>query len=359
HDLNNVLAPILMAIPILRRHIEDKQIQGFLETVELSAKRGADMVKQVLAFSRGGSGQRISIRLSSLIKEMQKILSGSFPKSVRFQMDVPEDLWSIHGDPTQIHQLLLNLCVNARDAMPEGGALTITASNVNFDDVQSKRYPESKVGPYIILRVSDTGQGIPLEIREKIFDPFFTTKEHGKGTGLGLFTVAGIVKSHGGFIDVYSEIGRGSQFRVYLPAADATEVLQTEKKEVPAGRGEPVLVVAAESSIRLIAKATLDAYGYRALTANNGAEAVALYAQNQAGIGTVVLDMSMNFMDGQQTLHALRKINSGVKVIVSSGTKAYEKIVAEEPETVKSFLYKPYTSEVLLKAVYEAIHGKK
>ncbi|MBD0303907.1 MAG: PAS domain S-box protein, partial [Tolypothrix sp. T3-bin4] len=217
HDLNNVLAPILMAIQLLQLKLTDERCQQWLDILETSARRGADLVKQVVSFARGMDGDRTIVQIRHIISEIRQIARETFPKSIKVYIDVSQDLWAVSGDATQLHQVLMNLCVNARDALPDGGTLSISAENLLIDEDYARMNIEANVGAYVVVTVSDTGIGIPKEILERIFEPFFTTKEIGKGTGLGLSTVLGIIKSHGGFINVYSEIGQGTEFRIYLP----------------------------------------------------------------------------------------------------------------------------------------------
>ncbi len=357
HDLNNVLSPIVMAIPIFRRGIKDKQLETFLDLIESSTQRGVNLVKQVLAFSRGVSNDRQLIQTDSLLKEMSKIIAQTFPKSIDSQIHVTEDLKPVEGDPTQIHQIIMNLCVNARDAMPDGGRLQLSAENIDLTDDQSRQYPHTKPGLYVALKISDTGQGMPPKLLEKIFDPFFTTKEEGKGTGLGLFTVDNIVRKHKGFLTVTSEEGHGTQFTIYLPATDDSEI-NIEKPDtlsIPPGHGELLLVVDDESSIREITKSALITYGYRVITAKNGAESVDLLAKNKEPFDLIILDMGMPVMDGRQTMTALQKINPHIKVIACSGTKDNENIASSESSCVKAFLQKPISSEKMLLTVHQVL----
>ena len=229
HDLNNVLGPIMMAISVLKMRFPDAASQQLITIIGTSAERGADMVRQVLSFARGVEGRRMEVQVKHLLADMEKIARDTFPSDIQIRSIIPHDLWTIQGDPTQIHQVLLNLCVNARDAMPRGGALTISAENRALDEHYAALEADAAPGPYVYIQVEDTGTGIPPEVIEKIFDPFFTTKEVGKGTGLGLSTSAAIVKSHGGFMRVYSEPGKGTRFKLYLPA----------QTEASAGRRSP------------------------------------------------------------------------------------------------------------------------
>jgi PAS domain S-box-containing protein len=357
HDLNNILAPILMALQLLQRRTRDADSQQMLRTLLINAERGADMVKQVLSFARGVTGEHVTLQSRHLVKEIVKILRETLPKSIEVNYEIPEQVWPILGDATQIHQVLMNLCVNARDAMPEGGKLSIKAENIYLDESYTRMHLEAKPGCYVIITVSDTGTGIPPHIIDKIFEPFFTTKEHGKGTGLGLSTVSGIVRGHGGFINVYSEAERGTQFRVFLPAITMNElhVIEELQPDMPMGEGELVLVVDDEMAIREITKSTLEAYGYRVLTANDGTEAIAQYAQNKDAIQVVVTDMMMPFLDGAATIRALQKINPQVRIIASSGLAENGRHYEASQAGVKIFLPKPYTAEKLLKALAEML----
>lgn len=218
HDLNNILTPILMSARLLRDKVAPEVVEKRLDTIERSARRGAEVVKQLLAFGRGEAAQRVPLQPRLLVEELGKLIKETFPKTVTFRSDLSADLWPVLGDPTQLHQVLLNLCVNARDAMPNGGALSVRASNIQLDEPSLRPYPGVKPGPFLRLEVADTGHGIPPEILDRIFDPFFTTKGPGKGTGLGLSTTLGIVRNHSGFLTIRSEVGKGSVFAVHLPA---------------------------------------------------------------------------------------------------------------------------------------------
>jgi len=225
HDLNNIFTPILAIaqLLLLKMSEADQQTQNYFEILQTSAKRGSALVSQILSFCQGIEGQRLELQVGHLIQEIRKIVNQTFPKSIQVQTEIPPNLWTVFGDPTQLHQVLMNLTVNARDAMPKGGVLRFWAQNLIIDDNYARINIEAKVGPYIVISVSDTGVGIPSEIVDRIFDPFFTTKEVGLGTGLGLATVLGIIKSHKGFIKVYSKVGEGSQFKIYLPAIGTEE----------------------------------------------------------------------------------------------------------------------------------------
>jgi PAS domain S-box-containing protein len=358
HDLNNVLAPIMMSIELLKLDPgNDPQRSKILDTIHISSRRGADLVRQVLSFARGLDGQRLVIGLRHLIGELEAIVSETFPRNIQIVTHVPKDLWPIMGDPSQINQVLLNLAVNARDAMPQGGTLTLSAANVTLDAQYAATSPEAKAGTYVLLQVIDTGHGIPPEVRDRIFEPFFTTKKLGKGTGIGLATVHTVVKSHGGFLNVESEIDRGTTFKIYLPA-DPTlhpEKPATTPVEIPRGRNELVLVVDDESAIRDITRQTLEAFGYRVLTAGDGADAVALYAKQAQQIAVVLTDMMMPLMDGVATIQVLTRINPAVRIIAASGIEIPENVGKATRAGVHDFLPKPCTAQALLQLVREVI----
>ena len=360
HDFNNLLSPILISIRLLEQKATDDDSRRVLATLQTSVERAASLVKQVLSFARGAEGERLTLQPRHLIRELVKILQDTLPKSISVSFNCPEDLWTVSGDPTQLHQVMMNLCVNARDAMPDGGTLSITAENVTIDESYARMNIEARTGYFVLITIADTGAGIPPQIVDKIFEPFFTTKEHGKGTGLGLSTALGIVKGHGGFINVYSEPGRKTQFNVYLPAAGVDQVKSraAEEATLPSGHGELILVVDDEQGILEITRSTLEAYGYRALTASDGTEAVALFAQHKDDVKVVVTDMMMPYMDGPATIRALQKINPRVPIIASSGFTVDHRAAESSGNSVRMFLPKPYSADKLLTALAEIIGSK-
>jgi len=357
HDFNNLLAPILMSVQLLQLKLEDEEGQRLLGMLRASAERGAGLVKQVLSFARGVEGERISLQPRHLIKEIVKILDDTLPKSIEVEFESSEDLALVAGDATQLHQVLMNFCVNARDAMPTGGKLSMKVENVTIDDNYARMNLEATPGRFVVITIADSGAGIPPTIINRIFEPFFTTKEHGKGTGLGLSTALGIVKGHGGFINVYSEVDRGTQFKIYLPAVETPFFGESDdgSNALAYGNGELILVVDDEIAIREITKGTLEAYGYRAMVAADGTEAVALYAQHKNEVAVVLTDVMMPYMDGPLTIRALQKLNPQVKIIASSGL-ADSIRMGEANGAVKRFLPKPYTADKLLTTLRELLH---
>jgi CheY-like chemotaxis protein len=252
-----------------------------------------------------------------------------------------------------MHQVLLNMLVNARDAMPKGGTLTISAENITLDENYSRMHSEAKPGDYVSMAITDTGTGIPVGIQEKIFEPFFTTKEIGMGTGLGLSTTLAIVKSHEGFINLQSEVGKGTSFRIFIPATGTASGVEaaSEVVDLPMGHGELILIIDDEAAIREITKDTLEAYGYRALTASDGAEGVAVFAENEKMIRVVIVDIMMPVMDGTAAILVLQHMDPDVKIIAASGLTTKGKVTTPPNSIVQGYLTKPYTAEKLLKAL--------
>lgn len=360
HDLNNILSPIMMAVDMLRLNENDVDSSRWLGMIKESAERGSDLVNQVLTFARGMTGEHIPVQLKHIVKEVAGVLKETLPKSIAVKYDIKPDLCTISADPTQIHQILMNVCINARDAMPSGGTLTIKAENVQIDKNFTRMNLDAEPGSYVILTVDDTGTGMPAEVVNRIFDPFFTTKEIGKGTGLGLATTLTIVKSHGGFINVYSEPKKGSRFSIYLPSAEAGQEKPdaAAKNTLPRGSGELILIVDDEENIRNVADATLKKFGYRTLTAVDGADALAVYLQHKHDITAVLTDMAMPSMDGQALIRAVKNLDTDIKVIAMSGLTTDEMEAELERLKVNAFISKPYSAETLLKTLAGVIQKR-
>ena len=358
HDLNNILSPIMMSVEMLREDMAPQAREDMLTTISECVSRGSEIVGQVLTFARGSQGDRSVLQARHLIKEVAKIAHETFPKSITIANNTSRDLWPVNGDSTQLHQVLMNLAINARDAMPAGGTLTFTGANIELDENDVLLREDAKPGIYTLLEVMDTGGGIPQEIIHKIFDPFFTTKEIGKGTGLGLSTVIGIVRSHGGFVNVYSEVGKGSTFKVYLPAVinAETEGAQKERPAIPGGAGETILLVDDEATILTITGAILSKNGYNVISASNGVEAISLYVHNAAAVKVVLTDLMMPLMDGVNLIRALKKMNPSIKVISTTGQAEESRRAELKTLGVNIFLPKPFATEKLLTALHELIH---
>ncbi|MDZ8238493.1 MAG: response regulator [Nostoc sp. ChiQUE01a] len=358
HDLNNILTPILTAAQLLQLKMSDtnERNQQMLKTIENNSKRGAALVKQVLQFARGVEGQRTVVQVNHLFSEIQQIVQEAFPKSIELTAHIQPGLWAVISDATHLHQLLMNLVVNARDAMPRGGHIKISAQNLFIDQQYARMNIDAHIGAYIVITVADTGMGMPSEILDRIFEPFFTTKDIGNGTGLGLSTVRGIIQSHGGFITVASQVGRGTEFKVYLPAVEVAKTPLAEDLELFKGNGELILVVDDESEILETTKISLETYNYRVLTASDGIEAIALYARHEDEINLVLMDMMMPSMDGATAISTLQKMNSQVKVVAVSGLNVSDKLT--KIPGVKKFIPKPYTTKELLQTLHSILVEK-
>jgi two-component system, cell cycle sensor histidine kinase and response regulator CckA len=358
HDLNNMLTPILASSELLQSRIpkDDGLTHKLLKIIENSAERGADLVRQVLCFARGIEGERTNLSVKQMIGEIKQIIGQTFPKSIKFTSNIPTDIWAVFGDATQLHQVLLNLAVNARDAMPNGGDLDIIAANLLIDETFARRHLEARVGKYVAITVSDSGIGIAPEVIERMFEPFFTTKEVGKGTGLGLSTAIGIIKSHNGFVTVSSQIKKGTQFKLFLPAILEPEPIPIEELELPKGNGELILIVDDEPSIREITQIVLGTYNYKAIVACDGFEAIAKYSQHQDEIALVLMDMMMPSMGGATAIRTIQKINPHVRIVAMSGVTSNEILAQVNASEVKAFLAKPCTSQELLTTLHRVLN---
>lgn len=353
HDLNNVLAPILLSLEILRQPMPLAERRDVVDTIETSARHGAEMIKHLLMFARGVDGRRMNVSIKTLLHHVERLSADVLPRNINLEVLVDERTPAVLGDPTQLHQVLLNLIVNARDAMPDGGRLSLTAEPVDIDE-NFIASDDVRPGSYAVLSVEDSGVGISPEHVRQIFDPFFTTKEIGVGTGLGLPTSEAIVRSHGGFIRVYSEPDCGTAFKVYLPAASGDAQGEQAKKNagaLPHGHGELILVVDDEAAVARIARQILERFGYRVMIASNGAEAISAFLSNQHGIALVLIDMMMPVMDGRAAIQALRRISPEVRIVAASGLTGYEKTSVTEDISVSYLLEKPYSARTLLTTI--------
>ncbi|MCU0550743.1 MAG: response regulator [Leptolyngbya sp. Prado105] len=357
HDFNNLLTPILAISQLLPLKLPDldEQNQQLLQLIEDNVKRGSDLVKQILTFARGGEGERALLQIRPLLTEVVQVVRQTFPKSIDIRTPaVASDLWMIAADSTQIHQVLMNLCVNARDAMPSGGILSLTADNIVLGESYTRINPEARSGSFVVVTVADTGIGIPAELLERIFDPFFTTKDFGLGTGLGLSTVLGIVRNHGGFVKVESEIAQGSRFQVFFPAVEEEEIHLIDNPAIATGNDQLILIVEDEPSIQQVTQTTLELCNYRTLIASDGVEAISIYAKHQHEISLVLMDIMMPSMDGLTAVRALQYLNPTVKVVAMSGLATNYQISQEQ--SIKAFLPKPYTTKALIETLQTVLN---
>jgi PAS domain S-box-containing protein len=356
HDLNNVLAPILMSIDLLREDVQGASANELLDSMRTSAERGAGMVRQILSFARGVDGEKSPVDLRHIVRDVERVARDTFPKSITFVNTVPKDLWTVSGNATQFHQVLMNLAVNARDAMPDGGTITVSAENVDLDEQYAAMAVDATPGRYVRLVVSDNGMGMPPEVLSRIYEPFFTTKPVGQGTGLGIPTTLGIVRGHGGFMTVYSDVGKGTVFRLYFPAgaASAGEAVSAEATPPPHGDGELILLVDDDHSVRHVAEATLQAYGYRVVAASTGADALERFKQVGNQVALVLTDLTMPVMDGAALMRAISQIDATVPLVVMSGLADVGERHLPSDLSVARVLAKPFTARTMLRAVSES-----
>ncbi len=360
HDLNNVLTPIMMSIGLLKSDLSDPGHLEILRAIETSAKRGSDLVRQVLSFARGVDAKKLEVRIAEALRDAKSCAEESFPKNIAVEFDCPGDLWMIEGDATQIHQVLHSLSLNARDAMESGGKLLLRAKNFVVDGPYAARNLDSHAGPYVCLEVEDTGTGMRPEVVERIFEPFFTTKELGRGTGLGLSTALAIVKSHGGFLRVESVLGEGTIFRLYFPAKCRGEGAAADSGSgcaIPSGCGERVLVIDEEETRREITRQTLENRGYKVVVASTGAEALSLFAKRKDEIDLVLSDMRMRSVDGASVLRVISRIDPGIPLVAAGGMETEAMEATAAAAGVRFFLPPSYTTEALLRTLREALDG--
>jgi len=341
----------------LRREAQSDEVRTLLASIEASVQRGTNMVRQVLTFARGAPGPREPVCATLLVREMERMLRETFPRSIQLECVLPADPWPVLADSTQLHQVLLNLCVNARDAMPAGGRLRISAENVRLDEASARRVPEAKAGPYLVLAVSDTGIGIRAEDLDRIFEPFFTTKASDRGTGLGLSTVLGIVKSHGGFVQVESKPGQGARFSVYLPATQTPPQPQSDPgtTRFPRGTGQLILLVDDKKGVLLAGRRLLEKCGYRVLTADDANQAVALFARRAREIDLVITDIVMPLLDGAAAVRRILELDPNARIIVTSGDLT--RLGSDRATELGSVmtLWKPFTADLLIQTVHAAL----
>jgi two-component system cell cycle sensor histidine kinase/response regulator CckA len=358
HDLNNMLAPTLMAAPVLRKAVTDPGALRLLDILEKGAERGVALIRQILTFSQGTGGTPELVQIQHLLRDVSMFLAVTFPKSIKVEERFAPDLWPASANPSQIHQVLLNLCINARDAMPQGGNLFLRAENCLLDEAAAAAIEGGRAGAFVVLQVEDTGTGIAPDVLARMWEPFVTTKAVGKGTGLGLSTVRGIIKNHGGFIQLHTGAGRGSSFRIYLPAAGIEDRrLGQAVPATPRGKGELILVVDDERPVRDLIGNMLTRQGYRVLAAGDGIEATSFFAKHANEIRLVVSDLNMPGLDGAMLAHVLKRMNSNVRVLLVSGLDSPgENRPGFRPEEFTGlFLRKPFRAEVLLTKVGELL----
>jgi PAS domain S-box-containing protein len=358
HDLNNILAPISMSVPLLRELASDAAMLELIATIEEASARGSEVVREIVSFARGVGGAQSHLAPRDLVEQVGRIIRKTFPKSIAFKQEIPEGLWITTGDMTRLHQVLLNLCVNARDAMPEGGTLTVSAENRFLDEALAAAIPGALPGRYLQLTVRDTGSGMPEPVISRIFDPFFTTKDPGIGTGLGLAIVRDILKEHHGFIQVDSQPGKGSQFHLFLPASLEKlppPPIQGPAGQLPQGNGHCVLLVDDEPAFLTIMERILHRNGYQVLTAPDGHAALEVFTSASGQIAAAITDLMMPHMDGVMLAKNLLQINPELPIIACSGYPEDRFLNEMSRLGISAFLKKPYQPGDLLNALGEAI----
>lgn len=359
HDLNNVLTPILMSVQLLALDEHDPTRRDLLATTETAVRRGAEMVRQVLSFVRGVEGRRIAVDVDRLLDEFIAITREALPDGVTLESTRAPNLAETVGDPTQLLQVLVNLATNARDAMGSQGQLRVSADVVDYHDAYLSVSHSAMPGTYIVIGVEDTGHGMQPDVQAKIFEPFFTTKPSGKGTGLGLATSLAIVRSHGGFMQVYSEPGHGTRFIIALPVSQSVSRVETNPVDatlsLPRGAGELILVVDDDETIRRVASHTLTAHGYRTVTASHGKEAIDVIETGPDVVDLVITDMMMPVMDGAATSAYLEEHHPHIPIIAASGFTAGGPGSSAIGLGISRFIAKPYTTSLLLTSVRDTL----
>jgi PAS domain S-box-containing protein len=357
HDMNNILAPMLLVPRLLRSRLAQEGDRQMLDLVESGAKRGSEIVQQLLTFSRGLEGRRGLVHFHRLLKEMTNIMRETFPREIEVQLSVGPGLWPVTADATQMHQVLMNLCVNSRDAMPHGGRLRLVAENVALGAESARLHPAARSGSYVILTVSDTGLGMPPEVLERIFDPFFTTKEVGRGTGLGLATVLGIVKSHAGFLLVDSQPGQGTTFKVYLPAGkgEGEPSGAGSVESLPRGNHELILLVDDEAAIRASLRLMLETHDYEVMVAADGVEALRLWEQHRDRVRLVMTDLMMPGMNGIVLMRELRGRSPQLPLVASTGLNHDRNLEELAALGVDDLLRKPFAPRDVLEVLHRRL----
>jgi signal transduction histidine kinase/CheY-like chemotaxis protein len=349
HDLNNMLMPILMGTAVIRKSVTDPDLMRTVDHLEMSAKKAAALVRQILTFIRGSRDVSETIAGDQILSELQHFVQVTFPASVQIEYRADERLPPVVCRPYEIHQVLVNLCVNARDAIDEGGAILVEVRNANIDAAYA-RMSDTAVTPgkYLSFAITDRGKGIPREQLGTIFDRYFTTKEYGKGTGLGLSNAAAIVRDHGGFMTVESEPGKKTTFTVFLRAAETDPAPLERDESIPVGSGETILVVDDEGAVVEVVRETLQAFGYNVITAADGSEAIVLLARHGDVVRIVITDVSMPIVDGIALTKFARRTLPKLKLIMASGT---DEPSVETTAHADAYLQKPYTANTLLRLV--------
>jgi CheY-like chemotaxis protein len=356
HDFNNILTSIMGFAELLKYRFNDHETREgrAVEAIFRGSERAAHLTKQLLGFARKGAFNPQTLNINNVINDTISVSEKIFEKTINIHYELEDELNYVEADKTQIEQVLTNLIINAKDAMPTGGDLYFKTENVFYDEYNKKMYPEFKPGSYAKISITDTGMGIPKDVRDHIFEPFFTTKDVGKGTGLGLATVYGIVKNHNGYIYVYSEPGEGSTFSIYLPSTTSKKLQQTVKSKIIKG-AKTILIIDDEEDIRTMTKIQLEDIGYKVMTAENGVKGLEIYKKEKDNIDLVLLDMIMPEMDGKETFLNLKKINPKISVLLTSGFSQNGKAKEIMGKGILGFLQKPFKIHELSNVIHKAL----
>ncbi|MFO7890154.1 MAG: PAS domain S-box protein [bacterium] len=356
HDFNNLLGGILGYSSLLLSDIsDDHPFYDDIQAIAETAKRGAELSNRILAFARGGKYQVAKININNIINDVVAILSHSLDKSVIIETNLEKNIWTVYGDSRQIHQAIHNICLNARDVMPEGGILTINTKNITIHKANKENISNLENGKYVKIVIRDTGYGMDKKTKLKIFEPFFTTKPQGEGTGLGMSMVYGIVKNHNGYINIESGVGKGTSVIIFLPHIKEEE--SKNKKIVDMSNSKSILFVDDEDIIREVSEKMLNRGGYKVLLAKNGKEAIDIFKQNQKKISLVIIDVIMPVLDGMETSKILRDINPDIDIIFTSGYGPEDR-----PDLLQLngeyFIKKPFQTEMFIEKVNEILSNK-
>jgi len=358
HDLNNILAPIIIAGSLMRPLAKDARQLRMIEILQVSAERGSKIVRQILGFARSNEGERGPIDLRHILREVLLVVQATFPRNIEVRPNIPTELDQVSANPTQIHQLILNLCINARDAMPGGGILTIVGENARLTSPPPELATNYTRRDWLKITVKDNGTGIPAEALEQIWTPFYTTKPQGEGTGLGLSTVRGLVTSHGGFITVNSNVGSGTKFEIWLPTIDQVTAATISEPPTPSrpGRGERILVVDDEPALRDMISDILKSKGYDVVVAADGVDALASINVIGQDLALVITDVHMPHMTGDVLVSVLKRIHPKVPVLAISGhPNANKNWEGEDQAQPDASLPKPFTGPKLINAICKLI----
>lgn len=361
HDLYNILTPVVMGAELLGVHMDNARDRELVKTIQTSGARGRSVIRQLLTFSRGAEGRRDSVQVRYLVKEMISLMRETFPREISIEDHMSRDLPAVMGDPTQLQQVFMNLCVNARNAMPAGGRLMLTATAMELSAQDLGRQAGVRPGRFVVVGVSDSGRGLSAEEMARVFDPGFTLQPVAQGSGLGLWTVQTIVRSHGGFLTIATTPGRGTSFNVHLPAlADAVDPVEADEGgALPRGQGELILVVDDEPPVRTATVLTLERSGYRVIATGDGLEALDTYRNHRDDVRLVLADVMMPVMGGASLVRALRAVEPDLPIIAMSGLTDAAILDELRAAGVDGILTKPCGARAVLELIHQRLTARR